>query len=873
MNEELKIRITAIADDAKKSIRAVTNELETFREETEETSTSQQALAQKLQLQKQQLTNLKREYADIVAAQGKESAAALACSQQIALLSGSYVANLNAMASATASSGAFSAASITASNATKTMGTAVKHASSAYQIYTNAIEESAEALADLGADIYSGFENALESIANAWEECERTLGENHEVTEAMRDLYEEVEQLSKAYERFDVSADQAHRSARKAAEQTENGLRETRQEAEKTTKSFDGFKNGAKAAGAAVVTSFKAATVAVASIAVATGALAESTREYRTEQAKLASAFEASGSTAEVAKQTYNDLYRVLGESDTATEAAQNLAKLTTEEQALSEWTKICQGVYATFGDSLPIESLAEAANETAKTGEITGALADAVNWAGINEEEFAEQLFWCNTEAEREKLIRSTLNDLYTDAAAGYEENAASILAANEAQALLTESLAALGAAVEPLVTLFKGGLAETLAELVPGIELMTQGVLDMANGVEGGADKMKEGLTGMIDTVITKITELLPHFLTIGVGAITAILQGLTENFPQIMNALAEAIPQIITALGELIPQIVETLLSSLPLLVDVIFKAAAQILLTLGDVLPDILENIVEILPQIIDSVVENIPMLLEAAIQFLMAIVEAIPEILPALNSAMPKIIDSILDVVIDSIPLLTEGAVELFLGLLNAIPTIVPQAILATHQLVMTIIKNLVKATPQVLTAAEGVFKGIVAAIINIVPNTIQALGNLIKVFKDYFVDKLKSLLNFKFELPKIKVPRFSIKPEGWEIGDLLKGIKPTLGITWNARGGVFDNPTVFGYGDTLQGIGENGAEAVVPLENNTEWLDKIAERLASSLGNNKPTILQVDGKTFAKVVETTVNARTRQTGRLGINLV
>ena len=54
---------------------------------------------------------------------------------------------------------------------------------------------------------------------------------------------------------------------------------------------------------------------------------------------------------------------------DRATEAAAHLAKLTTNEKELSDWTNICTGVYATFGDSVPIEGLTEAANETAKTG------------------------------------------------------------------------------------------------------------------------------------------------------------------------------------------------------------------------------------------------------------------------------------------------------------------------------------------------------------------------------------------------------------------------------------------------------------------------------------------------------------------------
>jgi hypothetical protein len=103
---------------------------------------------------------------------------------------------------------------------------------------------------------------------------------------------------------------------------------------------------------------------------------------------------------------------------------------MTTNEKELAEWTTICEGVYATFGDSLPIEGLTEAANETAKVGQITGSLADALNWAGVSEDEFNAKLEACNTEAEREALIRETLIGLYDEAAANYEENAAGILA-----------------------------------------------------------------------------------------------------------------------------------------------------------------------------------------------------------------------------------------------------------------------------------------------------------------------------------------------------------------------------------------------------------------------------------------------------------
>ena len=109
--------------------------------------------------------------------------------------------------------------------------------------------------------------------------------------------------------------------------------------------SLEKFSTGFSKIGDAAKTGLKVAAGAVAGAATALVGATVATEEYREAQAKLVSAFEAAGSSATVAKDTYNDLYRVLGDGDTATEAANHLAKLTTEQEALSEWTNICQGV------------------------------------------------------------------------------------------------------------------------------------------------------------------------------------------------------------------------------------------------------------------------------------------------------------------------------------------------------------------------------------------------------------------------------------------------------------------------------------------------------------------------------------------------
>lgn len=111
----------------------------------------------------------------------------------------------------------------------------------------------------------------------------------------------------------------------------------------------------------------------VAGAATAAGgallALEANTEEYRVAQGKLNTAFEAAGMSADAAQEAYTGFYKILGDTDTATEASQLLAKLAENEEDVATWTNIAAGVYGTFGDSLPIEGLIEASNETAKVG------------------------------------------------------------------------------------------------------------------------------------------------------------------------------------------------------------------------------------------------------------------------------------------------------------------------------------------------------------------------------------------------------------------------------------------------------------------------------------------------------------------------
>lgn len=100
------------------------------------------------------------------------------------------------------------------------------------------------------------------------------------------------------------------------------------------------------------------------------------------------------------------------------------------------------------------------------------------------------------------------------------------------------------------------------------------------------------------------------------------------------------------------------------------------------------------------------------------------------------------------------------------------------------------------------------------AVKNAITTPVNAALNILRGI----VNKIKGLFNFKWSLPKLKVPKFSISPSGWKIGDLLKGKIPKLSVNWNADGAIFNKPAIFGTQYGLQGVGEAGAEAVAPID-------------------------------------------------------
>ena len=132
----------------------------------------------------------------------------------------------------------------------------------------------------------------------------------------------------------------------------------------------------------------------------------------------------------------------------------------------------------------------------------------------------------------------------------------------------------------------------------------------------------------------------------------------------------------------------------------------------------------------------------------------------------------------------------------------------------------------------------------------------------------WVIGKLKHAFDFNWKLPHIPLPHFhvngSLNPLSW----IDNGI-PSIGVNWYARGGVFNSPQ-------LIGVGEHGKEAVMPLENNTGWIDTLAQKVSDRMpkgegSDNKskqPVILQlyVGTKKVAEEIVEDINKVTKSTG-------
>ena len=477
----------------------------------------------------------------------------------------------------------------------------------------------------------------------------------------------------------------------------------------------------------------------------------ESTEEYRIAQGKLNTAFEAAGFSTDTASEAYKSFYGILGDTDNATESAQLLAQLATSEKDVATWADIAAGVTGTFGDALPINSLVEAANETAKVGTVTGALADALNWVGISEDEFNEKLAACASEEERTALITETLAQTYEGATEAFKKNNETIIAANLAQAELDDTLARLGGTVADVKN-------ELIAEFAPAIADVVDAFVDLLEGAEDAEDALSDSIGALVD----KAADKLPELLDFGVQIVLSLVDGIVGAAP----TLAEGAVSVVATL-------LEGLLSALPQITEAAIQVIAVLATGIAEALPTLIPAAVAAITQLCITLVENLPLLIEAALQLVTGLATGIIEAIPILLEALPVLIESLITTLLAAIPQIIETGITLLVALVEALPTIIETIIAVLPQIIESVISTLLSHLPEIVEAGVELLTALVTNLPQIILTIVGALPEIISSITDTLIDNIpkivetgvKLLTSLITDLPSIILELVRAMPE------------------------------------------------------------------------------------------------------------
>lgn len=236
--------------------------------------------------------------------------------------------------------------------------------------------------------------------------------------------------------------------------------------------------------GGAIVTGAKAVKDAIFEIV-------ESTAEYRKIMGTLEVSSAAAGYTAEETAQVYQELQAVLGDTQTAATATANLQALGLAQEDLKVLIDEVIGAWATYGDSIPIDSLSEAINETVQAGKVTGVFADVLNWAGVNEDEFNEKLAACADQSERAQLVLVQLaNQGLRETGQAWKDANQDIMEMNRSQEELNAAMARLGELLTPIAA----GIIGFTADIVEGVTAAITAISDLISKIREAREEANE-------------------------------------------------------------------------------------------------------------------------------------------------------------------------------------------------------------------------------------------------------------------------------------------------------------------------------------------------------------------------------------------
>ena len=592
------------------------------------------------------------------------------------------------------------------------------------------------------------------------------------------------------------------------------------------------------------------------------------------------------GYSAEETAQTYDHLYGVLGDAQSVSTTTANLQAMGLEQGKLQKLTDGAIGAWAKYGDSIPIDGLAEAVNHTVQLGEVQGTLADVIEWGGGSVEDFNAKLANCSSATERADMIMKLFAEQgLTEAGAAWQENNASIVEANKAQAENERIMAEWGEKAEPITTTVQQGfnkILEKLLELVGGVDLEAFGAtIDkaFAKFTDEIMPAIVDGLTWIIDNkdiIIAGIAGIGAAFAAFKVvsliQSVTKAMEGMTVA-QWLMNAAMNANPigLIIAAVAGLVAAFVvlwnkcdafrefwvnlwEGIKTAAKAVADWFVQAwedVSNFFIELWDGIKSMLSTFGSwIYDNVIAPVAKFFTDLWHGIVKAYHTVIDPWIEIFKRIAAIVDeKIVTPIREFftklwggIASGLQAAWDKVSGIFLQVAGWVDTNVIQPV---ANLFSKIWSGLTDGATKAWQGVKDTFSKVASFFGDIfgqawqkVKGVFSAGGKIFDGIKDGIVKAFKTVVNaiIRGINKVVKLPFEGLNKILDKITGLsIVGVKPFDWLTWRApvpqlpelaTGGVVRKATA-------AIIGEDGAEAVMPLEKNTGWIKKLAAELAA----------------------------------------
>lgn len=581
-------------------------------------------------------------------------------------------------------------------------------------------------------DQYDKEVSKLRELANEYQRVKTEMGENSKeagkaeaaynkqaesvskLKVAMNETQSRINQLNTSIDKNATMLDEIDQGARDAA----TGMSKLADEADEADRSLDDIASASKSE------ALSSLADGISSAGEAMRGVVEESKEYLKIMGQLEASSKNLGYSNKETEQTYKQLYGVLGDNQTAATATANLQALGLSQGQLTKMTDAAIGAWAQYGDSIPIDSLAEAINETAQTGTVTGTFADVLNWAGTSEDAFNQKLQATTDKTERANMILQEMaRQGLIESAEGFRKNNEELIASNEAQANYEKAM---------------GNLAETIMPAVTNAMNLAAGVLEKVAGFFSSLPEPAQQFITTIGTLIVVLGTLAPVILSV-MAALT-MLQAPLLPIIGIVAAVVAGIALLVAAFQNLwttnegFRQAVGEIWTQIQSAISVAISTIQQIISAFVDLVSIIWEQWGDTIMAVVKNTVTMITTLIQQGLNIIKNIVKLFSSILQGDWKGAWEAVKSILSSVLTIIKTLVSTAFNNLVSIISGIGSKIGSTVKKAFQSAIDFITSLPrKAIGWGKDFIDGLADGILSGVRKIV-NAVKDIGNKIRSF-------------------------------------------------------------------------------------------------------------------------------------------